>query len=161
MNPDIKVKNIVLKCAADIFTPPALVFGFAVILHGQLSPGGGFQGGVIVAAAVLMLFIGYGYRFTAQALNAEALKKNEAFAASCYIALALVGVLASAEFCGNVFSKGHLGNLLSGGSIMFMNYAVGYKVLTGVGCLLLIMMSMLTGSQTAEDTDIELLPKNK
>ncbi|MCL1905829.1 MAG: hypothetical protein FWG06_02340 [Clostridiales bacterium] len=143
MERDIKVKNIVLKCAADIFTPPALIFGFAVILHGQLSPGGGFQGGVIVASAVLLLFIGYGYRVTAGALNADALKKNEAFGASCYIALALVGLLSGAEFCGNVVSKGHLGNLISSGTIMYMNYAVGYKVLTGVGCLLLILMSLL------------------
>ena len=147
MNPDIKVKNIVLKCAADIFAPLALIFGFSVILHGQLSPGGGFQGGVIVASAVLLLFTGYGYRVTAQALSADALKKNEAFGASCYIALALVGVLAGAEFCGNVVSHGHMGDLISGGTIMYMNYAVGYKVLTGVGCLLLILMSLLAPTE--------------
>lgn len=148
MERKIKVKNIILKSAADMFVPPALVFGFAVILHGQLSPGGGFQGGVIVAAAVLLLYIGYGYRVTSQALNADTLKKNEAFGAVCYIVLAVVGLLASVEFCSNIIlGKGAIGNLVSGGTIMYMNYAVGYKVLTGVGCLLLIMMSLLASDQ--------------
>lgn len=151
MDRNINVKNIVLKCAADILCPLALVFGFAVILHGQLSPGGGFQGGVIVASAVLFLFTGYGYRITARTLSANALKKNEAVGASCYVALALVGLTAGAEFCSNIFfPKGHLGDFVSGGTIMFMNYAVGYKVLTGVGCLLLILMSLLAPD---EETD--------
>ena len=45
----IQEKNIILKCGADALLPFAIVFGIYVILFGTVSPGGGFQGGVIVA----------------------------------------------------------------------------------------------------------------
>ena len=45
MKDGINVKNIVPKCGADFLIPFAAVYAFYIILHGHLSPGGGFQGG--------------------------------------------------------------------------------------------------------------------
>ena len=39
----LKRKNIIVKCAADLFMPLAAMFGIYVIMHGDSSPGGGFQ----------------------------------------------------------------------------------------------------------------------
>ena len=68
----IKERNVILKCAADFMLPFALIFGIYIILFGTVSPGGGFQGGVIVAAAVLLLYLGYGYKTTAKAIAPKA-----------------------------------------------------------------------------------------
>jgi multicomponent Na+:H+ antiporter subunit B len=144
MKKNIKVKNIIVKTAADVFSPIALVFGFYIILHGHLSPGGGFQGGVLVGGAVILIYLGYGYEKTRKVLNMEFIRKNEAVGAIAYTFFGVVGLLYGFNFCRNVFFKvGNPGDLISSGTILFMNYSVGYKVLTGVAFLILLMISLL------------------
>lgn len=141
----IKERNVILKCGADMMLPFALVFGLYVILFGTVSPGGGFQGGVIVAAAALLLYMGYGYHTTSKAINGEVLRISEALGAIIYTMLAACGLVLGARFCENVFfDNGAVGDLISAGTITFMSYSVGYKVLTGVGFLLLLMLGLLS-----------------
>ncbi len=140
----IKERNIILKCGADMMLPFALVFGLYIILFGTVSPGGGFQGGVIVAAACLLLYLGYGYQTTAKAINSETLRVGEAVGAVLYSLLAVCGVFLGVRFCQNVFfDNGAVGDLISAGNITFMSYSVGFKVLTGVGFLLLMLLGLL------------------
>ncbi len=147
----IKERNVILKCAADLMLPFALVFGIYIILFGTVSPGGGFQGGVIVAAAVLLLYLGYGYKTTAKAISGEVLRVNEAIGAILYTLLAVCGLVLGARFCQNVFfNNGAVGDMLSAGNITFMSYSVGYKVLTGVGFLLLLMLGLLSPDDDEE-----------
>ncbi|NVB42413.1 Na(+)/H(+) antiporter subunit B [Pseudenhygromyxa sp. WMMC2535] len=58
-------QQTLLRVVAKMTVPFILIFGFYVILHGELGPGGGFQGGVILAAA----FILYGLVFGADELR--------------------------------------------------------------------------------------------
>ena len=51
----ITEKNVIVKCGSDKFLPFAVTFGIYIIMFGTISPGGGFQGGVIVASAALLL----------------------------------------------------------------------------------------------------------
>ena len=99
MKSGIKVKNIVPKCGADFMIPFALVYAFYIILHGHLSPGGGFQGGVLMCSAVVLLYLGYGYKNTQKALSFNVLHKTEAVASIIYVCLAMVGVVYAAQFC--------------------------------------------------------------
>ena len=148
----IRERDVIVKCAADKFLPFALVFGLYVILFGTVSPGGGFQGGVIVASACLLLYLGYGVKGAREAINGEVLRVNEAIGACIYVLLGVCGILMGFNFARNVFYDiGAVGDLLSAGTITFMSYAVGYKVLTGVGFLLLLMLGLLA----AEDDDAD------
>jgi multicomponent Na+:H+ antiporter subunit B len=54
------ILDVVLRVAAKLFIPFILVFGLYVQLHGDFGPGGGFQAGVIVAAAVVLYAIVFG-----------------------------------------------------------------------------------------------------
>ena len=154
---NIQGKEVIVRCAADKFLPFALVFGLYVILFGTVSPGGGFQGGVIVSSACLLIYLGHGYKTTAGAVNGEVLRVNEAIGAAFYVILGMIGILLGANFARNVFYDiGKVGDLISAGTITFMSYTVGYKVLTGVGFLLLMMLGMLAmvnddGEETSED----------
>ena len=140
----IKEKDIVIKSGADFLLPFALVFGLSVILLGTLSPGGGFQGGVLVASGCLLLYLGYGYGTLSKAVNMHVLEVNESIAAILYVVLGCCGILFGARFCENVFfNYGEVGDLISAGTITFMSFSVGYKVLTGVGFLLMLMMSLM------------------
>ncbi len=136
--------DLIVRCLADKFLPLSLMLGFYVILHGNISPGGGFQGGVLVSGSVLLLYLAYGYKGASAALNAEVMHKGEALSAVGYIAFALLGVFYGFNFCRNIlFSRGEIGEIWSSGTIALMNYAVGLKVLTGVGFLLLLIIGLL------------------
>lgn len=152
MKKGIKVKDTIVKCMADFMTPFSLIFGFYIILHGPISPGGGFQGGVLVAGAAVLLYLGYGYKTTTKAINMEFIRKNEAVAAILYVLLALCGIFFGVKFCQNVFfDNGAVGDVISAGTIGFMNMAVGYKVLTGVSFLLLLMLGLLAPETEDEE----------
>ena len=148
----ITEKNIIVKCGADKFLPFAVTFGIYIIMFGTISPGGGFQGGVIVASAALLLYLGYGYNIAHKAISTEVLRVNEACGASLYVILGLLGIAFGANFCRNVFfNNGNVGDLISAGTITFMGNAVGYKVLCGVGFLLLLMLALLAPDSDEEE----------
>ena len=154
---NIQGKEVIVRCAADKFLPFALVFGIYVILFGTVSPGGGFQGGVIVSSACLLIYLGHGYKTTAGSINGEVLRVNEAIGAAFYVILGMIGILMGANFARNVFYDiGKVGDLISAGTITFMSYTVGYKVLTGVGFLLLLMIGLLAiADDDEEETPVD------
>jgi len=148
----IKEKNVIVKCGADMIMPFAIVFGLCVILLGTVSPGGGFQGGVLVASAPILIYLGYGKKVLRQSLDPEFLEVNEAIGAIIYVGLAACGIFLGYRFCENVFfNNGSVGDLISAGTITFMSFAVGYKVLTGVGVLLVLMIGLLAGDDDDEE----------
>ena len=68
------------------------MFGFYIICFGTISPGGGFQGGVIVAAACILLYLAYGHKTTTTAINEEFIRVNEAIGAVLYVLLGFCGL---------------------------------------------------------------------
>ena len=137
-------KNVILRCGADKILPVAIVYLFYIILHGHLSPGGGFQGGVLVVGVILMLYFANGYQTTARALSFDLLHEAEGVASVAYVALALMGIAAGAQFCENIlYQSGNIGDLYSSGTIFWMNITVGIKVITGIGSITLLMLSIV------------------
>ena len=150
-NKNIKVKEVITRCGADKLLPFALVYMFYVILHGHLSPGGGFQGGVLMVAVIVFIYMGYGYEKVSGCINRSFLHKFEGFASVVYVVLAMIGVYCGAYFCQNVlFDRGAAGDLFSSGTIFFMNLTVGAKVLAGVGVLGLSMLGLIAADNEKE-----------
>lgn len=144
MKKNIKVKNVILKSAADFFTPISLMFGFYMIFHGHLIPGGGVQGGIIITAAIILICFGYDYESTRKLFRMESLIKNGAIGAVFYTSFAIVGLFFFANFCRNIFfGMGRVGELFSSGTTFLMNISLGYIVLTGMGYLILLMLGLL------------------
>ncbi len=149
---NIRVKNIIPACGADSLIPLMLVYVCYVILHGHLSPGGGFQGGVLVVGVVVMLYLGRGYETTVRALSANLLHETEGIASIVYIALAMMGVAVGAQFCQNIlYQQGAAGDLYSSGTIFWMNITVGVKVFTGIGSIALLMLSLVAGKSEEKE----------
>jgi len=123
-----------------------LVYMFYVILHGHLTPGGGFQGGVLAVAVVVLIYLGHGYQTTAKVLNANLLSGLEGLAVTLYIGIAMLGVVLGARFCQNIaYLNGDIGALISSGTISWMDEAVGMNVLTGVSVLAISMLGLVAG----------------
>ncbi|RLB71771.1 MAG: Na(+)/H(+) antiporter subunit B [Deltaproteobacteria bacterium] len=59
-----EANNLIVKTIVRIFTPFIQIYGLYVIAHGHYSPGGGFQGGVILAASIILLALAFGLRKT-------------------------------------------------------------------------------------------------
>lgn len=140
-----KKKSVIVKCASDLFLPLACVFGCYVVLHGHLSPGGGFQGGVLIASAILLVFLGYGSSKVRQTFSEHKLHSSETIAEILYVVIALIGVFTGVGFCFNfVFAE------QQADSSILMNHAVGYHVMGGIICLLIMMLSLLAPDDKKE-----------
>ena len=114
-----------------LFSPTLVMFGIETITHGQISPGGGFQGGVILASALFVVYIVTDYssveRYRPNALT----EASEGVGAAGYVVVGVVGLLAGAVYLTNVVPLGQPGNVLSGGTIPILNAVVGIEVAGG------------------------------
>jgi len=118
--------NFMLQTASRLLFPIILLFGIYVMIYGHLSPGGGFQGGVIIASGVLLLLISH-KEFEVPHTVIIAL---ETFAGVSYVLIGLIGLLVLDTFLGNFLPHdiSQMGLLLSGGIIPLIYIIVGIKV---------------------------------
>ena len=138
-----KRRNSILISCTNLVLPILLTLGLYIIIHGHLSPGGGFQGGVLIAGAIALIYIGYGFKGVKKGIAYNKFKIAEDLGALGFIILAFIGLIGSGVFFGNVLEKGNPGDLFSSGSIFLMNFAVGFKVFAGISFLIIIMLANL------------------
>jgi multicomponent Na+:H+ antiporter subunit B len=105
-----------------------LLISLETFTHGTLTPGGGFQGGVILASAFYVVYLGTNYRTVERFQPALLLEVADGVGASGYVFIGLLGLLAGTAFLSNVIGFGGTGNLLSGGTIWPLNLVVGAEV---------------------------------
>lgn len=121
--------DLILQLAAKAFVPIILLFGIYVILNGHLSPGGGFSGGAVMGAGLILYLNAFGFEKT------ERFFTFKTFRWICFVALLTYGGLKSYSFyCGanNIPSGiplGTPGDILSSGLILPLNICVGFIVM--------------------------------
>ncbi len=118
--------NFMLKTASQLLFPIIILFGIYVMVYGHLSPGGGFQGGVIIASGVLLLLISH-KEFE---VPHSVITLIETFAGISYVLIGLIGLVVLDKFLGNFLPNNisDMGLLLSGGIIPIIYIIVGIKV---------------------------------
>jgi len=121
--------------AARILAPITALFGLYVALHGMTTPGGGFQGGVIVAAAALLIYLGQGYRSWRRAAPSVFLDAGEAAGATLYALCGFASLLAGAPYLTNILPLGKLRDVFSGGLMLIENAGVTLAVAGGFAVL--------------------------
>ncbi|MFD4878642.1 MnhB domain-containing protein [Streptomyces sp. NPDC058420] len=121
---------------ALLVLPVAVITGLYVIAHGQLSPGGGFQGGVVLATALHLLYLGAGYRALERVRPVTSYEIADALAACSYLVLGLAGMVAGTAFLANFLPYGTFNTLSSGGTVPLLNAAIGMEVACAVVVLL-------------------------
>ena len=118
----------IVTITAQVISPIVILFGCYVILNGHLGPGGGFSGGAIIGAGLILHAIAFGSGRIGKLLNLRTLR-TVCLAALCFYSL----VKCYSFFCGanglhTVFSPGTPGRILSAGLILPLNVAVGIVV---------------------------------
>ena len=116
---------------ALVVLPVALLSGLYVIAHGQLSPGGGFQGGVVIASAWVLLYLA-GSAKTYQRMTPKPLVEAlEAAGAAAYVLIGAGGLLFAGAFLANFVPLGPPATLWSGGTIALLSVSTGIEVAGG------------------------------
>ena len=120
--------DAILQKVAMILVPIIILFGIYVILKGHLSPGGGFSGGAIIGAGLILYLNAFGFEKTEKFFN-EKVYKTVIFSGLAFYALAKC----YAFFCGAIgldshISKGIPGHIFSAGLIIPLDIAVGCVV---------------------------------
>ncbi|HEY2800293.1 MAG TPA: MnhB domain-containing protein [Chthoniobacterales bacterium] len=117
------------------FAGALILFGFYMVLHGHLTPGGGFQGGAILGTATLLVYLATDYSVYRKSLPKTADEFIESAGAAIYVLVGLAALLQGGAFLQNVLSLGQRGQFFSGGAIPVINFAVGLEVAGGFALL--------------------------
>ncbi len=123
---EIKQKSFVLDVGSRLLMSVIVLFGVYIIIHGHLSPGGGFQGGVVIATAFLLLFLAN----PNMSLSHAILTLGESLSGSAYVLVAIIGLFKVNILLGNFLPHpiSEIGELISGGIIPIIYIIVGIKV---------------------------------
>jgi multicomponent Na+:H+ antiporter subunit B len=108
-----------------------LVVALDVVAHGFLTPGGGFQGGVVLAATFALIFLAIEYRAYSRLASSKLWEPVEAFGAAGYVGLGLISFGFGLAFLENFLDLGVFGRLSSGGSAILVNWSSALAVAGG------------------------------
>ncbi|MDH7594073.1 MAG: MnhB domain-containing protein [Methanomicrobiales archaeon] len=145
----------IVRTAADILYPFILIFGLYIVIHGHLTPGGGFQGGAVIATGSVLLLVAFRYSELTGDLRKGWMKIFESGGLLLFIGTALAALLVGGVFFFNwLANTGSLfgipvafgpnpGEIYTAGVIPVMNLAVGIEVWGGLSLIVMYMMGDL------------------
>jgi multicomponent Na+:H+ antiporter subunit B len=121
-----------LRAGALLLLGSTVLFGLYMVTHGQLSPGGGFQGGVIIIGALLLVYLAGDFERFRKLLPHQLVEITEALGAGGYALTGLAGMVVGVTFLQNVLPLGEPGQLYSGGTIYWLSIVAGLEVSSGL-----------------------------
>lgn len=142
--------TLIVKTITRLTIGLILLYGVYIVLHGHLTPGGGFAGGVIVALSFIHIMLAFGKNLALKKVSRAAASFFESIGALLFIGIGVIGILFGYFFL-NFWSKGEPFNLFSAGIIPLCNIAISFKVGAGLfGIFLALVLIRITGSTEGE-----------
>ncbi|HVA75743.1 MAG TPA: MnhB domain-containing protein [Acidimicrobiales bacterium] len=126
----------VVRLGGYVLLPVTALIGLDVATHGHLTPGGGFQGGVVLGTGLHTLYLAGRYDALERVRPVMLFEWGEALGAGAFACLGISGLLVAGAFLVNVIPWGTFGDLMSGGTVPVLNGAVGVEVASGTMVLL-------------------------
>lgn len=120
--------DIILQTAARILVPPIFIFGIYIILAGHLGPGGGFSGGAVIGAGLILYLNAFGFAKTERFFTAKTYRRMSFGALACYSIAKSYSFYTGANHIESVIPLGTPGAILSSGLILLLNICVGIVV---------------------------------
>jgi multicomponent Na+:H+ antiporter subunit B len=128
--------SLVVRLAGLALVAPTVLIGIYIVAHGHQTPGGGFQGGVILATALLLTYLSADYMTMRRVGPTPLIEAGEGSGGAAFVGIALAGLVGAGVFFENVLPKGTPGELPSAGTIPLSNVAVGLAVTGGFAFML-------------------------
>jgi multicomponent Na+:H+ antiporter subunit B len=145
----------IVRTAADILYPAILIFGLYIVAHGHLTPGGGGQGGAVIATGGALVIAAYNYKEVTGWLKKNVLTGQEVTGLVGFIGVGLLALAFGQVFffnylmgSGSIFGMSvpygiNAGELNTAGTVPLMNFAVGIEIWGGLTVVILYLLSGL------------------
>jgi len=131
--------TLIVKVITRLTVGLILLYGIYIILHGHVSPGGGFAGGVIMSLAIIHLMLAFGKDMALKKVNETTAAFLESLGAILFVTIGVMGIFSGYIFV-NFLKKGKPFDLFSGGNIPLYNIAISLKVGAGLFTIIFIMV---------------------
>jgi multisubunit Na+/H+ antiporter MnhB subunit len=138
----MKGMSLIVKTMTNVIIGFIFIYGIYIILHGHLTPGGGFAGGVIIAGAFVLKVLAFGSQGPAEKKSEKNASVLESIGGLLFIGIALSGLLFAGTFFLNFLPKGTPLHLLSAGIIPLCNIAISLKVGAGLFSIFLALAAV-------------------
>jgi multicomponent Na+:H+ antiporter subunit B len=123
-----RVRSDAVRVVGISFVGPGFLVGLWLVAFGFITPGGGFQGAVVLAASILLVFLAGSYRAWFGLVRPRAVDPVGAVGAAGYVVIGLAALISGMWFLENLLGPGKTGTLLSGGSAPFVSWAAALEV---------------------------------
>jgi multicomponent Na+:H+ antiporter subunit B len=146
----MKGMTLIVKCITQLMAPSLFLIGIYIVLHGHLTPGGGFAGGVLIAGCFVLLVLAYG----SDQLKSEARKWRaslfESLGIFLFWFLGILGLIQGSFFFLNTIAKANAGipyHLFSAGIIPLCNIAIGIEVAAALFAIFITLSILRVGEK--------------
>jgi multisubunit Na+/H+ antiporter MnhB subunit len=137
----MKGMTVIVKKTTQLIAGMVFLYGIYVIIHGHLTPGGGFAGGVILAGSFILLILAFGSDFMHLTKEEAGSTLYENLAILVVVFLAVSGLLLGARtFFLNWLPKGIPGELVSAGTLPLYNIFIGIEVASSILTIFLALV---------------------
>ncbi len=133
--------TLIVKTVTRLTVGLILLYGIYIVLHGHVSPGGGFAGGVIIALSFIHLMLAFGKEVAFRKLSKQAASIFESVGAIMFLTIAVIGFIGGYFFL-NLLSKGEPFKLFSAGIIPLCNIAISFKVGAGLFSIFVVLVTL-------------------
>jgi multicomponent Na+:H+ antiporter subunit B len=127
-DPEAAVESDALRMWGVLAAGVVVLVGLWLAAFGLVTPGGGFQGGVVIAGGLLVLYLTVGYTSWRRLASDRVVDPVEGAGAGAYVVVGLAALIAGAPFLHNLLGPGQPGTIFSGGSMGILNWAVAVEV---------------------------------
>ena len=139
-----KGMTLIVKTITRLTIGLILLFGIYITLHGHLTPGGGFAGGLIIALSFIHLMLAFGKEVALKKLSQSMTSFFESIGAILFVSIAILGFVGGYFFI-NFLGKGRPFELFSAGIIPLCNIAICLKVGAGLFAVLVGIVLLKIG----------------
>ncbi|MBN2348744.1 MAG: hypothetical protein JXJ22_07905 [Bacteroidales bacterium] len=131
----------IVKKVAQLMVGIIFMYGIYIIVHGHLTPGGGFAGGAVISGAFILLVLAFGSNVMNLKSREEGSSVVESVAILFFLLLAVLAFfIGTTIFFSNYLPKGNIGELISAGVIPLYNIAVGVEVAAALFTIFLALV---------------------
>lgn len=145
------MEDLIVRYVSRIIVPFVQIYGLYVVFHGHLSPGGGFSGGAIIGASMILYALSFNLAEGSKRVSHDLALILESSGGLIYAGVGLLGILLGSNFLANKiagFPLGTPGNLFSSGTIMIITLGVGIKV---ASTMITLFYSLIEREHTGDD----------
>ena len=137
----MKGMTVIVKKTTQLIAGMVFLYGIYVIIHGHLTPGGGFAGGVVLAGSFILQILAFGSDFLKLVKEESGSTLYENLSILVVLFLAVSGLLFGASiFFHNWLPKGTVGELVSAGMLPLYNIFVGIEVAASIFTIFLALV---------------------